>query len=304
MIYRDIEVVTGSNTYRLSDNPFTFDRLKVSSFNVSDLERDNQFETIDKLNGRFKIATIEESRKATLLIEYNVEKMAHAIHLRNQLADLFKGRFFIRELVPSIVEIPFQGFNEPDFEFPLNYASGMQLELMLSSISDFDTNKTTGEIEVVFETAENPYYESIGRSLQLEKLDSPYLWSSDMRIEMPLESSKRTYTFLNVRSADVFYHGTQPIDQFTFDRTVTIVLGKDTDKFSWNLEHSEVMTIEGLKLKAGDTIKYNGLQTFRNGVAIDEYTRLSQPFFKYGYNHFNINQSVQKIVFDMKFYNK
>ncbi|URY19127.1 hypothetical protein K9F10_12775 [Staphylococcus pseudintermedius] len=190
MIYRDIEVVSEFNTYRLSDNPFTFDRLKVTSFNVGDLERDNQFETIDKLNGRFQTTTIEESRKAILLIEYNVDKMAHAIHLRSQLADLFKGRFFVRELVPSNVEIPFQGFNEPDFEFPLNYASGMQLELMLSSISDFDTNKTSGEIEVVFETAENPYYESIGRSLQLEKLDSPYLWSSDMRIEMPLESSE------------------------------------------------------------------------------------------------------------------
>lgn len=294
----------GSNTYKLSDNPITFNRLKVKSFNVSDIDREHQYESIDRLHGRFNTGTLEVSRTATLIVEYEVEKIAHAIHLRNQIADLFRSKFYVRELVPSLVEVPFQHFGESDFEFSLNYASGMQLQLRLSSVSDYDTNQTSGEIEITFETSENPYFESIGRSLHLEKLDSSFLWSSDMGIEMPLSSNKRQYTFSNTDAGNVYYHGTQDIDQFTFDRVVTITLSSDTKKFSWNLQHSEVMTIEGLNLKAGDIIKFDGLQTFRNGVSIDDYTRMSQPFFKHGYNFFTINQPVRKIVFDMKFYYK
>lgn len=304
MIYRDIEIVRGNKTYKLSDNPITFNRLKVKTYNVSDIEREYNYESIDRLNGRFNTGTIETSRIATLVVEYEVDKIAHAIHLRNQLADLFRDKFYIRELVPSLVEVPFQTFGDPDFEFPLNYASGMQLELRLTNIGDYDTNQTSGEIEITFETSEKPYYESIGRSLQLEKVDSPYLWSSDMGINLPVNSDRRQYTFTNTDSGNVYYHGTQGINQFTFDRVITIVLGADTKKFSWNLEHSEVMTIEGLNLKAGDVIKFNGLQTYRNGVSIDDYTRMSQPFFEHGYNYFTINQTVQKITFDMKFYYK
>lgn len=304
MIYRDIEVVKGSDTFKLSDNPITYNRLKVKSYNVSDIDREYQYETIDRLNGRFNTGLNETSRIAILTVEYEVEKLAHAVHLRNQIANLFKGKFYIRDLVPADVKIPFQTFGQPDFEFPLNYASGMQLELQLSHIGEYDTNQITGEIEITFETSENPYYESIGRSLHLEKKDSPFLWSSDMGIEIPLDSEKRQFTFTNTSVGDVYYHGTQPINQFTFDRVVTIVLGKDTKKFSWNLEHSEVMTIEGLNLKAGDVIKFDGLQTFRNGVSIDDYTRMSQPFFDYGFNRFTIDQKVRKITFDMKFYYK
>ncbi|MCS4487188.1 phage tail family protein [Staphylococcus sp. GRT3] len=305
MIYRDIEIVRDSNIYRLSDNPITFKRLKVKSFNVSDLEREYKYETIDRLSGRFNTGVAESRRSATLVVEYDVQKIAHAIHLRNQLVNLFRDSFFIRELVATNVEVPFQKFGERDFEFPLNYASGMQLELHLISVGEYDTNRTSGEIEITFETNEIPFYESIGRSLQLEKLDASYfLWSSDMGIEMPLDSKQRKYTFENVNSGNVFYHGTQGIDQFTFDRVITITLGSDTKKFSWNLQHSEVMTIEGLNLNAGDVIKFDGLQTYRNGVSIDEYTRMSQPFFEYGYNFFTLNQKVSSIVFDMKFYYK
>lgn len=304
MIYRDLEIVKGTDVYRLSDNPITFKRAKVKSYNVSDIEREYKIESIDRLNGRFNTGVTEDLRSATLIIEYDVEKMAHAIHLRNQLANLFSGTFYLRELVPANVEIPFQRFGEPDFDFSLNYASGMQIELQLVNIGDYDTSQTNGEIEITFETHESPYFESIGRSLQLEKLDSPYLWSSDMGINLPVNSDRRQYTFTNTDSGNVYYHGTQGINQFTFDRVITIVLGADTKKFSWNLEHSEVMTIEGLNLKAGDVIKFNGLQTYRNGVSIDDYTRMSQPFFEHGYNYFTINQTVRKITFDMKFYYK
>lgn len=301
MIVRDVEVVS-DKTYRVSDNPFTNKRVTVKSLNISDIDREYSYEEIERLSGRLHTGVKESARKAVLTLEYNVDKLAQAIHLRNQLATLFSGKFFLRELVPALVEIPFQGFNEPDFEFNLNYASGLQLEFRLVNIGDYDTNRTSGEIELQFETSETPYYQSIGRSLNLEKLDTNYLWSTDMGIEMPVSSAKRKYTFENVNSGNVYYYGTKPIDQFTFDRVVTITLGQDTKKFSWNLEHSEVMTIEGLNLKAGDTIKFDGLQTYRNGVSIDDYTRLSQPYFDFGWNYFTINQTVQKIVFDMKFY--
>ena len=120
MVFRDLEVVTDTNKYRLSNNPLTFDRVKVISFNVSDIEREHEYETIDRLKGRFNTGTKEEYRRATLIIEYNVKKMSHAVHLRNQLTNLFNKKFYARDLVPSNIEVPFLLFNDPDYKIDLN----------------------------------------------------------------------------------------------------------------------------------------------------------------------------------------
>ena len=86
------------------------------------------------------------------------------------------------------------------------------------------------------------------------------------------------------------------------DSVVEIVIGSDTKEFSWTMQHSEIMKIEGVQLNEGDVVKYDGLQTFKNNIPINEFTSLAQPIYEPGANTFEINQNVKKIKFNTRFY--
>ncbi|RIM12787.1 phage tail protein [Staphylococcus chromogenes] len=303
MIYRDIEIMKDNKTYKLSDNPITLKRLKVKRINISDIDREFDYETKDMLSGRYVTDIKQTLRKASLVIEYDVEKIAHAIHLRTLLNQLFSGVIYVRELVPSQIEIPFQSFGEPDYIIPLDYADGLQIPLILLSIGDFDTNLTTGEVEVNFESFGIPFFESIGTSLDLEKNMTSSLWSTNMNI--PFEkNTNRQYTFEKVNKGSIYYYGNTMHNQFDMHSIVTIVIGEATKEFIWSLSKSELMKIEGIQLTEGDVIKYDGIQTYKNDNPINEYTTLARPVYSPGKNDFTINQTVKSIEFDLKFYYK
>ena len=50
--------------------------------------------------------------------------------------------------------------------------------------------------DLVFETIEIPFAESIGTSLDLENKPNKALWSNDMLVPFDEENDKRTYTLL------------------------------------------------------------------------------------------------------------
>lgn len=303
MLTHDLEVSKNGYNYRMSNNSFTNQTVQVIGFDVETPEIEYDYETNDRLSGRVFLGSRQLVRKATLTLYYEVSKMAQAVHLKNNLAKLLSGFCKYRDMRAINTDIKFQNFMEPDQQFDLDYVSGKQIELTLAAPISFDANQTSGTIEIELESGENPYYESIGRSLDLEKGDKLGLWSSDMEVMFPINSPQRRYTFKNIKQGDVFYHGDVPISQFNQDCKVTITLAKATDNFTWYTEYGEEMVIKGLKLKAGDVLKYDGIQVFRNNIPINEYARgVAQPHFEYGFNQFRFNDVVSKVVFDMKFY--
>lgn len=303
MLVNDLEVVKNGKAYRVSNNEFTDKDIKVISFNVAGIDHNYSFEEVDRLHGRFLNTYTNKKRSARLVLWYSVEKLSHAVHLKNNIAKLFSGQCYYRELKAVNPEIKFQSFGQKTQSFDLDYVSGKQIKLALVNEFDFDTSQLCGEIELEFETVNLPYFESIGRSLDLQTGKNRRYWSSDMEIDWVKEDRKRLYTFENIYTDSVYYHGDVDISQFNFDYNVTIVIGELTKKFIWYLEDSELMIIEDLELKPGDVIKYDGIQTFKNGVPINE-TRMTNPTFKEGWNTFKFNQDVRKVVFDMKFYYK
>lgn len=303
MLVHDLEVIKNGKTYRVSNNEFTDKDIKVISFNVAGIDHNYSFEEVDRLHGRFLNAYTNKKRSAKLVLWYSVEKLSHAVHLKNNIAKLFSGQCYYRELKAINPEIMFQSFGQKAQSFDLDYVSGKQIKLALVNEFDFDTSQLSGEIELEFETINLPYYESIGRSLDLEVDNKLGIWSSDMEVNWNINDKRRKYTFENVYTGSVYYHGDVDISQFNFDYNVTITIGETTEKFIWYIEESELMIIEGLELKPGDIIKYDGIQTFKNGVPINE-TRMTNPTFKEGWNTFKFNQDVRKVVFDMKFYYK
>lgn len=303
MLVNDLEVIKNGKAYRVSNNEFTDKDIKVISFNVAGIDHNYSFEEVDRLHGRFLNAYTNKKRSARLVLWYSVEKLSHAVHLKNNIAKLFSGQCYYRELKAVNPEIKFQSFGQKAQSFDLDYVSGKQIKLALVNEFDFDTSQLSGEIELEFETINLPYYESIGRSLDLEVDNKLGIWSSDMEVNWNVNDKRRKYTFENVYTGSVYYHGDVDISQFNFDYNVTITIGETTEKFIWYIEESELMIIEGLELKPGDIIKYDGIQTFKNGVPINE-TRMTNPTFKEGWNTFKFNQGVRKVVFDMKFYYK
>lgn len=305
LLSQDIEVMKGKNKYRVSDNPFTLNDLSLVSYDVQGAGYERSFDSVDRINGRFNNATVERAKKVNMVLQYSVDKIAYASHLKSEIQKLFSGEFYLRHLATNDTTIPFQNMLDPLYEFELEYVDGRQIYVGLVSEVSFDTTKTTGNISLEFETLELPYFESIGYSTDLEKSNGLGLWSIATDIPYLREDRKRKYTFENVRSGYVYNLGDIPINQFTQDFVVEIVLGEDTKKFEFVTgRNSEMMIIKNINLKKGDVIKYDGLQTFKNGIAINgkKYGTGNQPSLEVGENVFTFNQFVDKVTFKFKMY--
>ncbi|EZY60622.1 TPA: phage tail family protein [Staphylococcus aureus] len=196
----------------------------------------------------------------------------------------------------------------PDYEYSIHdkpiYVNGKQYKVIFNGVINPKQTGNKVSFELKFETTELPFGESIGTSLDLEDNSKTGLWSFDFNIDWHAGGDKRKYTFENINKGTVYYHGSAPNDQFNMYKKITIILGEDTKMFAWNLTHTEVLKIEGINLKAGDKIIYNGFRVYKNGIEISAETNVVQPKFKSGANKFEFNQVVRKVQFDMRFYYK
>ncbi|UEX89685.1 phage tail domain-containing protein [Staphylococcus ratti] len=311
MIAHDIEVIKNNNKYRISNNPFTYDALRVVSFNVEGAGYSRSFDNVERINGRFYNSTVEEKKKVVLVLRYDVSRMAYASHLKSTIQDLFSGHFYMRELATPDNSIVYESvFASESQKFEMEYVDGRQIYVGLVNEVSFDTGKIGGEITLEFETINLPYFESIGYSTDLERDPNMEKWAVPDNLPFNKSDIKRRYTFENVAYDDVYYNGSVPINQFNQDSVVEITLGKNVSKnddkgFTFYMTHSNMIKIKGLELKAGDVIRFDGLHTYRNNLRIDNYnTESEQPVLHPGINRFKMNQVVQKIVFKHKIYSR
>lgn len=301
-ITHDIEIVRSINKYRVSDNPYTGTSLVVTSYNVKGAGYDRSFQTVDRINGRFKTAVREDKKVVELGLRYRVEKPAYAAHLKSEVQRLFQGEFYLRELATNSNKIPFLNFDDPNHEFDLDYVDGRQIYVGLVSDVSFDTTKTSGEFTLEFETINLPYFESIGYSTDLENDPNLNLWGADEDVSFNKQDLYRKCTFTNVGDGWLYSLSQVPINQFTQDMRVEITLSEDTSEFRFYIADSDLMEIIGLKLKKGDKIVFDGLHTYRNGLSIDDYAFGPQPTINPGGNNFHFNQYVAKVIFKYKLY--
>lgn len=305
MIVQDLEINKNGYNYRLSNNSITFNDLEVISYDVQGTKYERSFSQVERINGRFITGTREDSKKIVIGFRYDVDRLAYADQLKSRIQSLFSGEFYLRRLATKKVEIPFQSFNEPDFKFDLDYVDGRQIKVALSSSVSFDTSQTSGEFELEFETVELPYFESIAYSTELEKLPSLDKWDSGEALPFAENDIIRQCTFENFEVQSLYYMGDVPINQFNQDFVVDITIGEDTKNFSFATgADSELCRIKGLNLKEGDVIRYDGLQTYRNGVIINDrkYINGKQPTLKPGLNEISFNIPIRKAVFKYKLY--
>lgn len=300
-ITHDVEIVK-NNKYRISDNSFTGTDLVVASFDVEGAEYERTFESVDRVNGRFLTATREDHKTVKMTLQYNVEKPAYAAFLKSKIQALFSGSFYMRELATNDNTIPYISLGQANHSFELDYVDGRQIKVVLTSPISFDTTQTAGTIDLEFETIGSPYFESIAYSTELEKDPNLYYWDIGTEIGFNKEDNYRKCTFENVMDGWMYYAGDVTINQFTQDFTTTITLGEDTSLFRFYISDSDLMEIKGLKLKKGDKLVFDGMRTYRNGIAIDDAAFGPQPMIRPGSNNFHFNQTVSKVVYKYKLY--
>lgn len=301
-------------------NDFGF---KVTNVTVESIEKETDYEKKENTSGRILLSS--QYRKRTITVDCYVvsTKLNDNSRLRDEFYSLTNSNepIHIRELRRTVpLNYRFIQPTEDDYQEideynvlvfnhePFNdnhYVNGRQYQVMCSDVIVPEENGRKINFSIKFETVELPFAESIGTSLELEKRPDRELWSNDMLIPFDEEDARRKYSFTNVYNNSVYYHGNVPNDQFNLFKKVTVVLGKNvkaTEIFKFTLGNSDVMTIEGANLKKGDKIVYDGVQTFRNGIPINDLASNAQPKFYPGWNNFEFNQQVKSVTFDLKFY--
>ncbi|MDW3871252.1 phage tail family protein [Staphylococcus saprophyticus] len=301
LISHDVEIVK-NNKYRISDNSFTGTDLVVASFNVEGAEYERDFETIDRINGRFLNSSREDHKTVKMTLRYNVDKPAYAALLKSRMQSLLSGSFYMRELATNDNTIPYISLGQANHSFDLEYVDGRQIKVVLTSPISFDTTQTAGLIDLEFETIGSPYFESIAYSTELENDPNLNYWDVGEELGFDKEDVYRKCTFENLMDGWLYYAGDVTINQFTQDFTTTITLGENSSLFRFYISDSDLMEIKGLKLKKGDKIVFDGMRTYRNGKSIDEYAFGPQPMIRPGGNNFHFNQVVAKVVYKYKLY--
>lgn len=314
----DIELTKGNGTsFKLSDYG-----IVVKDFIVESMEIDDQYQDKENMHGRILLGSNYRKRKIVVPINFRVNKLSDIARVRDLLYGLVVDTepFYIREMRKK--ERASYRFIEPiesDYqEVTANgnpvqeqsihdkdvFVDGKRYQVKLVGTLNPQQNDDSVNLEIEFETAEIPFGESLGTSLELERNEKKSLWSIGNEIPWDKLDRTRKYTFENTAGNYIYYHGTANNDQFNLYQKVTIVIGEETKSFAWNLSYSELMTIKDVTLHPGDLIVYDGIRVFRNGVDISDKTNIANPKFRFGYNNFEINQIVRKIQFDMKFYYK
>ncbi|NGC47196.1 phage tail protein [Staphylococcus aureus] len=309
MIAHDVEIVKNGVKYRVSDNPLTYNHLRVIDYNVIGAGYERDYSVIDGIDGRFHNYAKEEHKKVELRLRYEVPKIAYASHLKSDVQTLFYGRFYLRELATPDNTIKFESIFEPlNQEFELDYVDGRQLLVGLVSEVSFDTTQTSGEFTLTFETTELPFFESIGYSTDLESDNDSEKWSVPDRLPTNEHDKRRQMTFYNTNSGDVYYNGDVPLTQFNQFNVVEIELAEDVkadDKegFTFYTGKGNISVIKDVDLKAGDKIIFDGKHTYRGRLNIDFANKnLEQPVLYPGWNRFKSNKVMKKITFTHKLY--
>lgn len=311
LIAHDIEIIKDNKKYKVSNNTFTGSVLEVVSYDVKGSGYDREYSTVNGAQGRFFNSVYEEKKTVSLRLRYQVDKMAQVTHLKSNLQALLRGHYYLRELSTPDTSIKYEDiFNTKPQEFELDYVDGRQIFVGLVNAISIDTTQTAGEFELEFETIELPYFESIAYSTDLESESrSVEKWAVSDNLPFNVNDNKRNYTFHDTKICNVYYAGTVEINQINQDSTVEVTLAENVSKNDKNgttfymVESGDVINIKGLELKAGDTIKFDGIHTFRNGLNIDAYNvSRRNPTLIPGWNTFRSTKLMQKVVFKHKEY--
>lgn len=291
----DVEITRlNGDTFRLSDND-----VVARDFIIGSPEMRSTYGEVEGRHGAVDFGATFGMRSITVPIYINAYDLLDVALLRDKLFDLVASTepFYVREMRRSKQGYVFENDDGGDV-----YVGGKRYKVRLSSPIELEQESTYGFGELVFETVDSPFAESIGTTLGIDKdsiSTNPELWSYGMGLIADPDARKYVHTSNRFR---IFNAGNIDVHPFEHDVRIEItgVNGSgfelrnrttgETFKYNEELKSSDVLVIDGAN------VTVNSLQALRN-------TNRRYISFAIGWNDLTTNIGGEVSV-DMRFYYK
>lgn len=297
----DIEIQRGERIDSFEEHGIIIQDFLVSSIPL--LPNYTELEGSDRLiDGGAQLG----QRTITAPFQVKANSLGDFPRIRDLLFSLVQSKksFYIRELRrQKALAYAFVDTTQPammDYETNNRYANGKQYKVRLQNTFNIEQIQKDGEGELVFETTELPFAESIGTTadIQAKGLDDDRLWSDGMGLD-GVDGLSYQHTGSTFR---IFNAGTQPIHPFEQRLKVTI---DNLTAGSWleleNLTTGDVFRVN--ENASGKTIVLDGPNVTANGLQYYSKTNRRFVTLAAGWNDFVIrNTTARRVSFDFVFY--
>lgn len=300
----DVEItkMNGSNT-KLSDIG-----VEVRDFVVSSIEMDSSYTAIDGRSGQVDMSATYGSRTITIPVQYKSHDL-HGVALdRDELFGLVSDiePFYIREMRrlkehPGIIlcDDPNDTRKYKVNDYDNLFVGGKRYRVRLANAFSIEQIQRYGFGELVFETTDLPFAESIGTTSDIDREGISYIsakWGFGMGLQSVDETLRYTH---NTRSFRIYNAGNVDIHPFEQDLKITV------DGVSKGYELRNNTTDDTFKIMENMTgnIEIDGATITNNGLQALRKTNKRYITLAPGWNVFTQNRA-SRVAFDFRFYYK
>jgi len=292
----DVQITRmNGQTMKLSDI-----NVQAQDFRVGSIEMRPTYTEVEGANGRISTGSTYGVRTITVPFYFKAQDLLDVAITRDKLFEMVLSveAFYIRELR----RLEYQnGDNQ--------FVSGKHYKVKLSSTFDIDQQLKYGFGELEFETADLPFAESIGKSLDIQRdgvSPGSGLWGAGMGIISDPASRIYKHKAIAGQRFQIFNHGNIPVHPFEQELKITIsdVAGSTAGFMLKNHTNLSTATITSA-LYITDTIIYSGPNIGRNGLSFLRNTKKDFIELVPGWNTLEVfNCTSATIEFDFRFYYK
>lgn len=284
--------------------------ISVKDFLVSSIPLETQYGQVEGNDGRVDLGASYRARSITIPFALKAPSLiAYSLH-RDLLFKLINSRepFYIRELRRAKrMSYAFVDTNESarmDSTSDNQYVGGKRYMVRLQSTFDLEQFDVYGEGELVFETVEMPFAESIGKTRDIDENGLNYndaLWSYGMGLNY--EDAAQLYSHQGT-SFSIFNASDISIHPYEHDLKIEIseVVGSTEFLEIKNTTNNSMFKVNeavGNEL----TIVIDGPNVTSGGSQYYRKTNKRFITLEPGWNHFTVSgASSIKILFDFRFY--
>ena len=286
---------------------FTFEEhgVIVKDFIVSSIPLISNYSRVEGSDRQLDNGVEYGSRTIRVPIHAQSYDLADFPLLRDKLFSLVTGKesFYIREMrrVKKLA-YAFVDTNEParmDSDTDNRFVGGKRYLVRLQNVLEINQIELSGEGELIFETTELPFAESIGTTQDLDRNGLTYdseLWSYGMGLLYDDESHQ--YTHSNA-TFQIYNAGNAEVHPFEQDLKVTIAGASN------GYELTNITTGDAFQLieQPSGLIELDGANVTDNGLQALRKTNKQFITLAPGWNHFTQSNNAT-VSFDFRFYYK
>ncbi|MFD2209372.1 phage tail domain-containing protein [Virgibacillus halophilus] len=299
--------------YKPSGETFTLEEYGIIAhdFKVSSIEISPEYQQVDGGDGNIDYGAVFGNRTISVPFTMKAYDLMDYPLLRDKLFSLIldKRPFYIRELRRS----KYQAYSFVDLHEPAKnseessnmYVGGKRYLVRLQNTFELEQMLKYGDGELVFETTNLPFAESIGTTADIDKNGLTYdsgIWAYGMGLLYEDESHQYTHTGTSFR---IYNAGNVPLHH-PFEEELKITISDVLGSSSY-LELTNTTTGDTFRVNEGvgsdKTIVLDGPNITNNGLQYFRKTNRKFITLVPGWNQFTIKgASSAKVSFDMPFY--